>query len=178
MLFVGIFENIFSASALSYFQSWFLWDCHIVFFSIMIFFINSRFILFSCVKVIFVVLVGVVVWFSVFCVLVGIVWSCCYYSQFCYISCISRSENQSFFYIIPALSARLWLVVLDLTHDAKITIILFLYAFCVGLLLSLLLFYSFESFFTLAWVDGFPLESESQQVFSSLQNSSQYSGRF
>ena len=32
-------------------------------------------------------------------------------------------------------------------------------------------------FFTLALADGFPLESVSQQVFSSLQDSPQYSGR-
>ena len=40
----------------------------------------------------------------------------------------------------------------------------------------LLLFTPFE-FFTLALADGFSLESEWQQLFLSLQDSSQYSGR-
>ena len=40
----------------------------------------------------------------------------------------------------------------------------------------LLLFYSFESFFLPALADGFSLEFKWQQVSSSLQDSSQYSG--
>ena len=44
------------------------------------------------------------------------------------------------------------------------------------IIIIIIIIYSLE-FFTSALADGFLLESEWQQVYSSLQDSSQYSGR-
>ena len=84
--------------------------CDVIFFSVMIFFINSTFILFSCVNSCFKVLWYMVFRFSVFCisirlggycfsvfsVSIRVGGSCSYSSQFTclHISSISRSENQ------------------------------------------------------------------------------------
>ena len=71
MLSVVIFDNnLFNVSVftLIFFSTWFMRDCNVVFFSVMIFFINSTFILSSCVNIRFVVLRCVVFRFSLFCV--------------------------------------------------------------------------------------------------------------
>ena len=93
MFSVGIFGNnlfIFSAFILTFFQSSFLGDGNKVFFIITIFFISFTFILSSCVNFCFVMLMGEIFgyslycvsvllwfsWFSVFCISVRVVGSC------------------------------------------------------------------------------------------------------
>ena len=87
---------------------WSLRDDNVVFYSVMIFFINSIFIVTSCVNVCSIVL-GVAFWFSLFCLSIRLEGSCfsvysvsvrvevtCWYSSLfiCgYISHISTSEN-------------------------------------------------------------------------------------
>ena len=71
MLSIGIFVNklfFFSISTKTFFQSWFLRDGNVVFFSIMIFFINPTSILSSCVNVCSVLLGLYCFSFSLFCV--------------------------------------------------------------------------------------------------------------
>ena len=99
--------------------SWFVTDGNESFF-VMIFFINSKFILSSCINIVFVVLGLVVFWFLVFCVSVRVTNSG--FSGFCvsiqvggsssyssrhiwpHIPSISRSENHPFCKIFPAWS--------------------------------------------------------------------------
>ena len=133
------------------FVAWSLRDGNVVFISDIISFIISRFIFSSCVKVCLGVF-GCVVFrlqslylsirlegscFPVFSISILVLGSSWYDSLFiCWcISSTSRSENQPFFIITRAWSANLWLV-LNLVHYSQIWIILFLYYFCVKLLLT------------------------------------------
>ena len=52
------------------------------------------------------------------------------------ISSISRSENHPFFIIVLTWSASLWLVVWKLIYSCQISIVLFIYPLCEGLLLK------------------------------------------
>ena len=142
---------IFSVSALTVFQSWFLSHGNLVFFLDIILFRFSTIICSSCVTVCsvwfwcvlfrFLFLCGSIRWecscFSVFVVSIIILGSCCFDSIFIWwcISRISRSENQPFFMTNLTWSASLWLL-WKLAHSLQISIIPFLYLLCVGLLLK------------------------------------------
>ena len=142
MLFIEMCVNhsfIFSVSALTVFQSWFLKDRNVVFFSDIIFFIISTFIFFSSCVSLYSVRLGCVAfrlvllcvsvrldgyYFSVFSVWIIVLGSCWLDSQFiCWcISNISRSINKPFFIIVLTWSASLWLVVLNLAHSSQISL--------------------------------------------------------
>ena len=158
MLSIGMCCNIlvtFLVSNLTFFQFWFLTDGNVVFRSLITFFIfNSTFFLSFCVDI-DVFLCSVMIWLSIFCVLIhlrSILWV--YSSRFAcsYISSILRPDNQPFLKINFASSAS-FLLLLNLADSVQISIIRFLYSLCGGLLLNnnwllLLLSYSFEFFFT------------------------------
>ena len=70
MSLIGIFDNnlfTFTVSTLTFFLSQFLKDGNAVFFSVMIFFINSTFILSFGINIYFMVLGSVVFWILEFC---------------------------------------------------------------------------------------------------------------
>ena len=127
-------------------------DSNIVFFLVMISFINIKFILSFCLSTCFVVLGCVAFCFSVFCASIWLGGSCfsvfsvmiwvnqsySYPSLFTcrHISNISRSENWPFFNIMLAWSVSLWFVILKLADKVQSSIILFLYFLWIGLLLK------------------------------------------
>ena len=122
MLFVGIFVDksfTFSVSDLTVLQSWFLREANVVFFSDMILLMASILVFSSWVSVcvcVFAVhgLLSCSVWlivsgfleFSVLVIAFGVCWCVCLCICW-WISCISRSENQSFFAIVLTCSASL-----------------------------------------------------------------------
>ena len=144
ILFVEIYVNssfIFSIFASAVFQSWFLSDGNLVFFSDIILFQVSIFIS-SCCVCVCLVWFGCVIFrllllcgsfwlkcssFSLFAVLIIVLRSYCLDSRFIFwcISNISRSDNQLFFIIVLTWLASLWLV-RNLAHSSQISIILFL----------------------------------------------------
>ena len=79
-------------------------------------------------------------WMGCFCLLIfavsGDVFLLSWSFIFWCISIISSSENQPFFNIVLTWSASLWLVVWKIERSCHISIILFLYPLCVGLLLK------------------------------------------
>ena len=119
----------FSVSNLTFFRSWFLRDCNVIFFSVVIFYWFTIFLSY-CVIVDVVVLSSVMFWLSV-----RVGGSSSEYSSWL-ISSIWRSENQQCFLIILAQSASLWHVVLNLEDSSHISIIFFLYPLWVWLLLK------------------------------------------
>ena len=135
---VSVFYSPSLQDNLTVFQSWFLRDGYMVFFSDMIRLMISTFICSSWVNVCvcvfavyqslsFSVSLGVscfpvsIVWIIV----LGICWCICRYICW-WIYSISRSENQPFFIIVLTWSASLWYVVLNLANSVQISII-FLY---------------------------------------------------
>ena len=129
----------------------FLSDGNQVFFPYIILFRFSKFISSSCVSVCFMWFGYVVFRLLLVCGLFRLECSCfsmftesviilvfCFDSIFVFwrISCISRSENQPFFIIVLTWSASFWFVIWNLMHSSQISIILFQYPPCVGLLLN------------------------------------------
>ena len=148
MFSVEICDNkpfIFSVSTLTVFQSMFLSDGDVVFFSIIIFCNSSKFLsFFVCINYLSMLFgcVGVqlLLVFDSFrkdfsCLLIFgesvIALVSCLYSLFVFwrIYSISRSENQPFFIIVLNWPSSLWLVLWNLAHLWQTSIILFLYIF-------------------------------------------------
>ena len=119
------------------------------------------------------------IWCVYYCIKVSLPSFLTYF--WCISNNISSSVKQPFFIIVLTGSASLWLV-WNLAHSSKIIIIIIIMLFLLflflllSLLLLSLLFYCLP-IFTSALVNGLSLKSEWQQVSSSLQDSSQCSGR-
>ena len=153
MLFVEISFNysfIFSVFAFTALQSLVLSDGNLVFFSDIILLNFSMFFSSSYVSACYVWFDCVVFrsfllcdsfsldcsCFSVFGMTFIVTWFCCCDSLFIFgvFLIFPRSENRPFFIIVLTCLANLWLVVWNLAHSSQISIILFLYPHCVGLL--------------------------------------------
>ena len=112
MFFVGIIVNnlfTFSVSTLTFFQFWFLGDGNVVFLSVMIFIMSSRFILSSSINICFVVLGSVAFRLSLFCFSI-------FFSVFVHIF------HYLFVHRKLTWLASLWLVVLNVVDFAQISI--------------------------------------------------------
>ena len=75
----------------------------------------------------------VFVWHHLVCLVLGYSFVSVF---FLWISSNSKSENQPFFVIVLSWSANLWLVVWNIESSCQISIILFLWPLCEGLLLK------------------------------------------
>ena len=147
---VFIMHLFFLVSALTIFQSWFLRDGYVGLFWHLFSLWSLNYFFSFCVSLCFEVFEFVVFWLLLLCISIWfegayfsvfgvsiLVSGSCWHDSLLICWCISnilRSENQPFFVIVLTWSMSLWLVVLNLVQSSKISINLFLYSLCMGLL--------------------------------------------